>query len=348
MTSKKYVIKTIAYTAAVLAIICAIVIVIDPFSHYHMPYFGMAPVETDERSALIGVAQHDDYDTVLLGSSMSENFQNTWFEDGICGEKCVKICLQGAHFPDYKIILDEIIDKPSLKKVYFSLDTYLLTNDPDKQNITIPEYLYNDKLLDDTYYLLNKSVLCQFIPIFIINNIRTGGNEEKAYVWSDDFEYNKYSARHAYILQRPVLPENMKPFDTYFENADVFLESITPYIEKRPDVEFVFYSAPYSMLFWDFSVRNGDAEAEVCALERVMNSLLQHENTRIFYFQDDLDIVTDLNNYRDYSHFKQDINYYMYECMRDGKKEVTKDTYFDKLLDMYNYAMDYDYESLFH
>lgn len=348
MTNKTYVQKTILYTVIALLLIGAVIVIVDPFSHYHMPYFNMAAVETDERSALIGVCKNGDYDTILLGSSMSENFDKTWFEDGILGNKCEKICLQGAHFPDYEIVLNEIIDRPELKKIYFSLDTYILTNDPDKQTVTIPEYLYNDKFTDDTYYIWNKSVVFQFIPIFIINNIRNGFDNSNAYVWSDDFEYNKFSARAAYITQRPATVSDMKPFDTYFSSTDTFIEQITPYIEKRPDVEFIFYSSPYSMLYWDFAVRNGNAEAEVCAMERVMNRLLDYQNARVFYFQDDKDIVTDLNNYRDYSHFKQDINKYMADCFISGKNEVTKDTYFDRLLKMYEYAMDYDYEELFH
>lgn len=348
MTTKKYVLSTIAYTVAILIAFIILVFVVDPFSHYHMPYFNMAAVETDERSALIGVAKNSSYDTILVGSSMSENFDKSWFEDGTFSNKTEKVCLQGAHFKDYKVIMDEAIKKPELKKVVFSLDTYLLTNNPDEQRCTIPEYLYNDSIVDDAYYVWNKSVILQYIPIFIINNAVTGCNDNSAYVWSDDYEYNKYSARRAYVTQRPATISEMKPYDTYFAYADSFLSSISPYIEERKDVEFIFYCPPYSMLFWDFSTRNGNAEAEVCAMEKVMKELLSYDNVRVFYFQDNLDIVTDLNNYRDYSHFKQDINKYMADCIMSGENEVTMDTYFDRLLHMYEYAIGYDYEQLFH
>ncbi|MDO4965151.1 MAG: hypothetical protein Q4E51_00450 [Lachnospiraceae bacterium] len=348
MTTKQYTIKTIAYTVITLILLAVIVIVVDPFSHYHMPFGKFQAVETDERSALVGVAKNATYDTVLIGSSMSENFVDSWFNDGVFGNSTVKICLQGAHFSDYKLILDEVIKKPDVKNVVFSFDTYLLTNDPEEFPETIPEYLYNDKISDDSYYIWNKSVIFRYLPMFIINNIREGYSDDNAYVWSHKYGYDKYTARGAYISRRPISASYMKPYDTYFENSDVFIDSITPYIEARPDITFMLYSSPYSMLFWDNSVRLGNAEPEICALERVMNKLLDYDNVRIFYFQDEYDIVTDLNNYRDYSHFKQDINKYMYECMRDGKKEVTKDTYFDTLLHMYEYATSYDYEGLFH
>lgn len=346
MTSKKYITKTITYFLIFLLIIGALTVIIDPFTHFHMPYFGMGTVETDERSALIGVAKHSYYDTALIGSSMSENFEEDWFEDGIIGNSALKICLQGAHFSDYKVVLDEIITKPELKTVIFCLDTYLLTNDPKENPVTIPEYLSNDKLSDDAYYIWNKSVLFEYFPKFIINNIRYKGNDNKAYVWSDDYDFGKEIAKGEYIKNRPLQQMEFKKFDEYFSYADEFINSITPYIENRPDVKFIFYVPPYSMLFWDYSLRSGNIEAETCALERVMQALLTHENVNIFYFQDEHDIASNLDNYRDYSHFDQKINRYMYECMRDQKKIVTNETYFDTLLGMYEYALNYDYDSL--
>lgn len=348
MTAKEYTLKTIIYTAIVLIVTAVVVIIVDPFSHYHMPPCKFQAVETDERSALIGVAKNSSYDTALIGSSMSENFVDSWFNDGIFGNSTVKICLQGAHFSDYKIILDEVIKKPEVKNIVFSFDTYLLTNNPEENPATIPEYLYNDKIIDDSYYVWNKSVIFRYLPMFIINNIREGFSDDNAYVWADDYGYDKYSARNAYITKRPAIVAPMKAYDEFFDYSDQFLNSIIPYIEAREDITFYFYSSPYSMLFWDNSMRLGNTEAEICALERVMNRLLEYKNVRIFYFQDDFDIITDISNYRDYSHFKQDINKYMYECMRDGKKEVTKENYFDTLLNMYEYAVTYDYESLFH
>lgn len=345
---KNYVKKTITYTLAVLLLILIEVVVIDPFSHFHMPLFGMEAVATDERSALIGVAKNDTYDTALIGSSMSENFKDSWFEDDYFGDSAVKLCLQGAHFADYEPVLKEVEKHPELRNIIFSLDTYLLTNNPADNPCTVPEYLSNDNTLDDAYYVFNKSVILRYIPIFIYENIKEGFSDDNAYVWSDKYNYDKYSARGAYNTKRPMTVSMQKDISYYYDYTDQFIESIIPYVEARPDVTFYFYCSPYSMLFWDFSFRNGDIVPEIGSMERTMNRLLDYENVRIFYFQDDYDIVTDLNNYRDYSHFKQDVNYYMYECMRDGKKEVTKEDYFDTLLDMYNYAIEYDYETLFH
>lgn len=347
MDNKKFVKNTILYSAVILIVIAVTVVIIDPFSHYHMPLFNMGEVATDERTSLIGIAKNDNYEVALVGSSMSENFIDSWFEDGYFGKSAVKLCLQGAHFDDYEIILDEVIKHPELKTVVFGLDNYILTDDPSEQEITIPEYLYNDKLTDDSHYLWNKSVVFEFLPMFIINNILEKGSDDNAYVWENLFPYGKAASIASYISFRPEGPKEREASDTYFENADLFLSKFTKYIEARPDVRFYVYAPPYSILFWDYSLLNGRLEAEICLLERVYSKLLEYDNVELYYFQDDKDIITNLDNYRDYSHYKQAINYYMYSKMKKGEKRLTKDNYYDTLLNMFGYAMNYDYNSIF-
>ena len=347
MDNKKFVKNTIIYSAVILIAIAVTVVIIDPFSHYHMPLFNMGAVATDERTSLIGIAKNDNYEVALVGSSMSENFIDSWFEDGYFGKSTVKLCFQGAHFDDYEIILDEVIKHPELKTVVFGLDNYILTDDPSEQEITIPEYLYNDKLTDDSHYLWNKSVVFEFLPMFIINNILEKGSDDNAYVWGNLFPYGKDASIASYISFRPEGPKEREAYDTYFENADLFLSKFTKYIEARPDVRFYVYAPPYSILFWDYSLLNGRLEAEICLLERVYSKLLEYDNVELYYFQDDKDIITNLDNYRDYSHYKQAINYYMYSKMKKGEKRLTKDNYYDTLLNMFGYAMNYDYNSIF-
>ena len=121
MTNKQYFIRSIAYSLIVLFMIAVITVVIDPFVHYHAPYFGLANAETEERGQQIGVAKNMSYDTAIIGSSMSENFEAGWFDDGIIGNRTVKLSMQGAHFDDYSRLLNVVLSKPSTKTVFFNL-----------------------------------------------------------------------------------------------------------------------------------------------------------------------------------------------------------------------------------
>ncbi len=348
MTSKQYFIRTIAYSMGLLILIAAATIIIDPFVHYHAPFFGLAAAETDERGQQIGVAKNISYDTAIVGSSMSENFVAGWFDDGVIGNRTVKLSMQGAHFDDYSRLLNVVLSKPETKTVIISLDNYLLLHNPAEHPTTIPQYLENDTVSDDIYYLWNKSVAFVFLPQFLINNVTEGFSADSAYCWANRFKFDKYVARATYTPFRLLQKKDEEKFDTYFGYADEFLAGVTPYIEARPDVEFIFYSPPYSILYWDDCILRGRLTAEICAINEVYKKLLEYDNVRMFYFQDNWDIITDLDNYKDYSHYSRDISKYIYECMRDGKCELTADDSFDVLLKFSEDIADYDHEASFH
>lgn len=348
MTDKKFFISTISFSLGLLALIAITIAVIDPFVHYHAPFFGLAPVETDERGQQIGVARHVDYDTAIIGSSMSENFNPSWFNDGVIGNKTVKLCMQGAHFDDFSRLLNAALARDTTKTIIYSLDNYVLLNVPEEYPTTIPEYIENDKFTDDVYYLWNKSVTLYYLPLFILNNIRDDFSADNAYVWVDNYAFGKSYMQATYTPFRLLYKQDEEPDGTYLPLADQFTDAMTAYIESRPDVEFIFYAPPYSILYWDDCYLRGRLTAEICALDVVYEKLLAYPNVRVFFFQDDWDVTSNLDNYKDYSHYTQDINHYIYECMRTGKNELTKDNCYDVLLKFYEDAQNYYYDGAFH
>ena len=75
---------------------------------------------------------------------------------------------------------------------------------------------------------------------------------------------------------------------------------------------------------------------------------LKYDNVRLFYFQNMEDVVTDLNNYADYTHYNPRINRYMTECFSDGTHEVTSIEEFDEELEkMRSIIAEFDFEELF-
>ena len=57
----------------------ALVVYVDPFFHYHKPLPGFPYLVDNQLSQNPGMAAHMDYDSVILGSSMTVNFQTKWF-----------------------------------------------------------------------------------------------------------------------------------------------------------------------------------------------------------------------------------------------------------------------------
>ena len=348
MDSKKFFTRTITYTLLLLVLIAGFIILIDPFVRYHAPSFKLAAVETDERSSVIGLARNMDYDTALIGSSMSENFKDTWFEDNVLGNKCVKLPLQGAHMDDYEPVLKEALKHEGTKNIFFCLDTYLFIDDNNSYPCTIEDYYLATPGIKDVHYLFNKSVLFDYVPKFLVNNYREDYDDSNAYVWNDDYEYSKYAARAAYMSLRLLVKQEERAYDVYFDNADKVTDRLLSIINDNKDVNFYLYAPPYSILFWDDCILKGNATATICTLDREYERLLQCSNVRLFYFQNDYDTITDLNYYRDYSHYNQQVNLKMYRYMKAGDYELTQATCYDTLLSMYEYITTYNYEQCFH
>ena len=85
------------------------------------------------------------------------------------------------------------------------------------------------------------------------------------------------------------------------------------------------------MLWWDGAVRTGERDAFIQSEKMMTEELLKYDNARVFCFQGEEEIVTDLNNYMDSIHFSQDINKYMIDKIIQGQNELTLSNYKEKL-----------------
>ena len=79
---------TFVLTAFVLMI--ALVVYVDPFFHYHKPLKNFNYVVDNQLTQNPGMAEHLPYDSVILGSSMTVNFETDWFEE-LMGLKTAKL-----------------------------------------------------------------------------------------------------------------------------------------------------------------------------------------------------------------------------------------------------------------
>ena len=79
----------------------------------------------------------------------------------------------------------------------------------------------------------------------------------------------------------------------------------------------------------------------------VIEELINVENIKLFYFSDDTEITSNLDNYRDSIHYAEWINSYMIKAMSKGNDLITKDNYVDYLNNTKTFYKNYNYEKLF-
>lgn len=324
-------------TALLMLLIGTAVVLIDPFYHYHKPWFGLKAVLTDKEYQCIGSLRNFDYDSLIAGSSVAENYYNGWFDQGF-GCTTVKAIRSYGATADLCYLLDAAYEEHDLKYVFYNMDTASLCAEPvPSYEITgCPMYLYNKNYLDDVKYLYNKGVLFEKIPHMIALSTIGDYDENDSYNWAQWKEFTESQTLRLYARQPEISP--MKPKDFYRENLEANMDLVTSLIETHPETKYKIFFPPYSMLWWDNIYRTGDLEAYIYNMEQAMGQLLTYENVEIYYFQDEKDMITDLDNYMDTLHFTQDINQYMAEQIISGRDRLTLDNYRQILSEMKEFA----------
>ena len=320
-------------SVSLLLICIAAVFIFDPFFQYHKPLPGLKAVLTDKEYQCVGSLKTFDYDSVVAGSSVAENYNNGWFDQGFdC--KVIKAIRSYGATADLCYLLDIAFDHQELKYVFYNLDPSALVADPETtyELTGCPLYLYDDNYINDVAYWLNKDVLMEKIPYLIANSIMGDYDENNSYNWAQWKEFNSDMILGLYI-RKPSISE-MKPEDYYEETLYQNVALLTSRIKAHPETEFYIFIPPYSMIWWDNLYREGDTEAYLYNMEYAMEALLTCENVKFFYFQNDREVITNLENYMDTLHFSPDINHYICDSLIKGEHQIDQRNYKGAVKDM--------------
>ena len=331
-------------TAALLLFLCAAAVyLVDPFFHYHAPD-PEGEVWFDQRAQGAGLLRSQEYETILLGSSLAANYRPFWF-DVFYETSTVKITFPNGGFGEFGQALAYANTRQDVRRVIFGLDPNLLSRSPAEAPDQLPGYLYDDSPWNDGQYLLNKDAL--FRSAYTVLKKAQGETQtlQDAFVWDGNVSFNREEALGGY--DRPETREPPKPADYFQENCAANLREVTGWLEKYPDTEFIFYFSPYSTLFWDKMDLLGETEAVFSMLDQAAETLLEYDNAELQFFMDDLEVITNLDNYADHIHVAGRVTYRMAEAMNTGAYRLTAENRRERLDALREFVVNYDYEAIF-
>ena len=342
-TSYKRWTAALLLTAFVLLGLCAgIVRIVDPFFHYRDPDPN-GEVWFDQRAQGAGLLRTQEYETLLMGSSLAANYRAFWF-DVFYDTSTVKITFPNGGFGEFSQALDYACSQQDVKRVIFGLDLNLLARSPAEAPDQLPEYLYDDNPFNDGKYLLNKDVLLR--SGYTLMKKAAGETQpiQEAFVWDGNVFFSRSLALAGY--ERPEATGTTEPADAFLENGRANLAEVTCWLEQHPDTEFVFFFSPYSILFWDKMDRLGQTDAMLTLLEEATETLLQYENAELQFFMADTDVITDLDNYADHIHIAGRVTYQMAKSMPAGECRLTAENRTEVLDGLRDFVVHYDYETI--
>lgn len=328
---------------------------VDPFFHYRKPDLGRYFYRLDnQRSQNDGIVKHFDYDAMITGTSMTENFRTTE-ADRLFGCHFIKTSFSGGI---YKEINDNIKNaikyNPDLKIVIRCLDIRrfdMVKDEEHDETGRYPTYLYDSNPFNDVEYLLNRDVVFGRAYKMMLEKDKEGFEPG---ITSFD-EYSRWQERYTFGNKTAFQDEVKKKDKAQFQLSDDvkkiirenIRQNVTDLADEHPEVEFYYFYSPYSIALWDKWNRKGTLYERLESVRYVTELILPHKNIHLFSFNGRTDIITDLNNYKDQSHYACWINSLILKWMHEGKYQLTEDNYRDRLKQEYDFLTTFDYSSLF-
>lgn len=325
----------------ILFLIAAVTFVIDPYFHYHKPLEILEYPLVDERYINDGITRNHDYEAMITGTSMTQNFKASQMEE-LWQLQTIKTCYSGATFHEVNAAIRRAISyNPKLKYVLCSLDGSRMNMKADKDSYeNYPEYLFDNNPFNDVNYLWNKEVLLKSIEV--INYTRAGKKTtsmDEYGRWSPYHEYGK----EAVEAKDPPAQAAAEAVSFTKEDEERVRENITEnYLKtalENPEITFYYFLPPYSCYYWERLIKNEKLERQLETEMLVVSLMLEADNVQIYGFADRLDITKNLDNYTDILHYGEWINEEIMNQIYQGEGRLTKDNYqeyYHKLRTLYN------------
>lgn len=336
----------IALCAGALFLVGVTTYIVDPFFMYHKPLSNWNYVIDNQLEQNPGIAKHFEFDSVMLGSSMTTNFDTNIFNETI-DTNMVKLSYNAAFPKDIDSIMEIVAEeKGELKQAFLCIDIANYMSKPGTLSYTYPDHLYDKNPLNDLKYLLNKDVFLTYVVGNFIQKENTPINE---IYWH--WQYMIYGRE--YVLSRYEKPELdldgelelQKAIPYTLENLKINLEEcIIPHIEAMPNTQWHVFFPPYSMLYWYDSIAAGELETKVDGMALITEMLGAYSNVKIHYFQDMEEWITDLDNYTDKTHFSKAITDDMTKRLCEDTNLVNMSDYKEQLETFERFLQEFDYE----
>ena len=350
---KKWLRTLLALVLIALLAVAGLTAFVDPYFLFHKPVAGISYQLDNERYQNYGIARTFDYDAVIVGTSMSENFKPSEF-DALFGVHSVKLPFSGGSHLEVKELLEFVFShQKNVKTVIRNIDLFRAFDSKEDRDYPLdsyPGYLYDDNPLNDVSYLLNWEI---FVKGTMMDLARTALRKPSVTLdeyanWNDQYVFGPAGIQAHYSRDKVEYTGNGDiTEEEYSRIRENFEENVIEVAKAHPVVTFYLYVSPYSIYFWDYVNEMGELDRYLKAQEYIISLLLDQENIRLFAFYEEEQIVTDPYNYRDVAHHHEDVNSQILEWIRGGHDEITKENVEAYCSGVWKFYHEYDYDQLF-
>lgn len=295
-----------------------LVFVLDPYIYYHRAW-GLKNVFNNSRARVPGVMRNFEYDTVLFGTSMCQNFKCSEI-DSIWQAKSIKATSAGLTSTEFSKYFNTALRyrKDKFKLCIMGVDIWSFSKKemPGKRSY---QYLYEDRVFPVEYFYSADTASAMLD--MIVTNIEANYDHIAQHELNEDVMFSnkpRYKFNRA-NLEKDVRKIKQTPANPNADTIKHFDEHLFTHVRNNPDIQFEMFLPPYSIYFWCFLRESGVLEDHLAARDKFACMAAQYPNVKLHDFQADFDIACGLDHYKDITHYSPAVNTRILQDMKAGK-----------------------------
>ena len=342
--SFKNLLRFLGASAIVVVALAALNFVVDPLQLFRPARWFVPMYSPDSRMQDAGLIRSQDFDTVFMGTSLAIHFRQSDIDRAL-GVRSLKLAMTGSDSHEQSFVLATAMERHP-KRVIWQVDDWIFRDAPEiDSDIYLPADLYRRSAKGIAGYVFSGAmaresawILARSIPVLqkTVARITSGVLVKFPIARVDDINalasttdlselYNAKKAIDSFTritdpAHRAYLAQGYD-YDAMVRN---FNRDALDLIRGNPDVEFVVYFPPYSILQW---VAMRDASPATLKIVYDFSSyasqrLVELSNVRLHDFREAKQITHDLNNYADVVHHSPAIDLKILSCLATGNYAV--------------------------
>ncbi len=321
---RKYLSVFFSVFAVLSVILVAVNWWIDPLQFYrraaYPPY-----LSGQKRFQNPGLAKHYDYNAVVIGTSLSENFRAKLIKEKL-GFDSINFSMQGASAHEQSLMLQLALQTGKVKNVVWDVQYEYLRGDPKwvaNYDGTFPYYFYDNNPFNEIHnYLLNIDTTKSSLKILLKRiGLHTYQSQdlEMLYTWDTKKKFGKASVRKAWeraTILRPALRKQSSEFALANLNANFDIHFLS-LIKKHPEVTFYLYFPPFTPGYYVNLIAVSPVIFENMLENKkyIFSQVRDLKNVEIYDFQTLPGMILNVENFCDAMHFNPAVSEYIIDSM---------------------------------
>jgi len=300
--------------------------VVDPF-HYYRGLTAINPVFLGsgyQRYLNVGLARHFRYDTVVIGSSVTENFLPSYLAKS-WGARAMKLSISGSTAYEQSLILKEALATGQVKHVIWAIDFgfYGGAERVRDDEAPFPYHMYRRLPVSNLEYLLSLSTLEYSLKI--LKGYGTA-DLDALDTWHRRFEFGRAAVLRSWggdcgLFARKYRNDIRLPASVLDPMRNSVRRNLADLVRSNPNVVFHLFFPPVATLFY-IPADGGNLLNALPLREAVAEAVGDLPNVRLSDFQTDARLTDALDRYKDLIHFDLATTESVIDSLRDGSHRV--------------------------